>query len=436
MEMEDNQSGTNHETASTTPVDSPTPFPMEQEDNPTPPSSINAQSSNSQNSQTKKPPVNQSMVWDHFKKVEPLDSINPKATCNYCKKQIGCHHKNGTSGMLTHLHYNCQKSPLKKSKVPKNQTLLQMSFKKAIDGMSSKSKSPQLGFAKYDPDIIRREIVRYFIKCELPFKHVETEGFIEFVNVLEPRFKVPCRVTVQRDCMKLYMEEKVKLKTLLSGQRVCLTTDTWTSLQNLNYMCITAHFIDRDWILHKKIIKFCLVPNHKGDTIGKVLENSMVKWGIESIFTITVNNASSNDVAIEYMRRRLKDRDSTILGGEYLHMRCAAHILNLVVTEGLKELNDAITKIRNAVRYVRSSPARMARFKECVELERKFIQCKQMVCLDVPTRWNSTYLMLSIAEKYQRAFERMGDEDTQLVVPEFLDWENARIFVTFLKTFL
>jgi hypothetical protein len=229
--------------------------------------------------------------------------------------------------MMTHLKSNCPNSLLKKSKLPKNQTLLQMSFKKAIDGINSKSKSPQIEFVKYDPDIIRREIVRYFIKCELPFKHVETEGFKEFVNVLEPRFKVPHCVTVQKDCMQLYMEEKLKLMTLLSGQRVFLTINTWTSLQNLNYTCVTNRFRDLDWILHKKIIEFCLVPNHKGDTIGKVLENSMVAWGIEGIFTITVDNAFSNDVAIEYMRKRLKDENSNILGGEFLHMRCAAHIL-------------------------------------------------------------------------------------------------------------
>jgi hypothetical protein len=85
------------------------------------------------------------------------------------------------------------------------------------------------------------------------------------------------------------------------------------------------------------------------------------------------------------------------------------------------------------VRFVRASPAMMTKFKRCIE--QLDIQSKKVVCLDVLTRWNSTYLMLSIAEKYQRAFEVLGEEDSQLVVPTYIDWENARAFVKYLKTF-
>lgn len=102
------------------------------------------------------------------------------------------------------------------------------------------------------------------------------------------------------------------------------------------------------------------------------------------MFTITVDNASANDVGVKYMRKRMKNKSHTVLGGEFLHMRCAAHILNLVVHEGLKDLGDYVTNIRNAVRYVRSSPERMSKCKDCIE--RKKIKCKNMVCLDVPTR--------------------------------------------------
>ncbi|XP_062158842.1 zinc finger BED domain-containing protein RICESLEEPER 2-like [Alnus glutinosa] len=165
-----------------------------------------------------------------------------------------------------------------------------------------------------------------------------------------------------------------------------------------------------------------------------MIESALTQWGIDSVFTITVDNASANDVGIEYMRKRMKNKSDTVLGGDFLHMRCAAHILNLVVHEGLKDLGDCVTNIRNAVRYVRSSPERMSKFKECIEREK--IKCKNMVCLDVPTRWNSTYLMLTTAEKYQRAFDLLGeDEHNHFVVPQPIDWENARAFATFLQTF-
>jgi len=149
--------------------------------------------------------------------------------------------------MMTHLTSNCTDSPLKKSKLPKNQTLLQMSFKKLVEGDSG----DQMGFMKYDSNNIRNLIVRYFIKSELPFRHVESDGFRELINGIEPRFKVPCRITLQKNCLKLYEEEKLRLSAFLS-KRVCITTDTWTSLQNINYMCVTVSFIDSNWAMHKK----------------------------------------------------------------------------------------------------------------------------------------------------------------------------------------
>jgi hypothetical protein len=57
--------------------------------------------------------------------------------------------------------------------------------------------------------LIRGLIVWYLIESRFPFRHVETKGFKELMSGLEPRFNIPCHVTVQRDCIKLYMEEKL-----------------------------------------------------------------------------------------------------------------------------------------------------------------------------------------------------------------------------------
>ena len=60
-----------------------------------------------------------------------------------------------------------------------------------------------------EEDKLRDLIVPYLVESGFTSRHMETKGFKELVNGLEPRFKIPCHVTVQRDCIKLYMEEKL-----------------------------------------------------------------------------------------------------------------------------------------------------------------------------------------------------------------------------------
>jgi hypothetical protein len=108
---------------------------------------------------------------------------------------------------MNHLTFNCPTSPLinsEKSNVPKGQTLLQQSFKKVSE--SSSCNTNQLGFVKYDLIKIRKLVVQYFIMEELHFRHVESRGFRELMNGIEPRFNLPCRITLQKDCIKLYEE--------------------------------------------------------------------------------------------------------------------------------------------------------------------------------------------------------------------------------------
>lgn len=109
----------------------------------------------------------------------------------------------------------------------------------------------------------------------------------------------------------------------------------------------------------KKILNFYPITSHKGDDIGKTVETYLISWGIKKVFTVTVDNASSNDIVVAYLKRKLNAWGFSILNYKYLHMRCIAHIINLVVINGLKENIDPVKKIREVVRYVRQSPARL-----------------------------------------------------------------------------
>ncbi|KAH9724210.1 BED-type domain-containing protein [Citrus sinensis] len=132
---------------------------------------------------------------------------------------------------------------------------------------------------------------------------------------------------------------------------------------------------------------------------------------IERLFAITVDNASTNDVAVNYVTMQLpawRNDDAIVLAGQYIHVRCCAHILNLIVVSGLNELHASVAAIRNAVKYVRSSTTRLQAFKQCAQQ----VKCPNgTVVLDCPTSWNSTYLMLMTALKFQAAFDRMAEVD-------------------------
>lgn len=61
-----------------------------------------------------------------------------------------------------------------------------------------------------------------------------------------------------------------------------------------------------------------------------------------------------------------------------------------------------LKKVREAVRYTRNSPTRLRKFKELFNLDN--IKSKVASSLDVPTKWNSSYLMLKTLYIYMKRF--------------------------------
>ncbi|KAI5354992.1 hypothetical protein L3X38_007887 [Prunus dulcis] len=76
---------------------------------------------------------------------------------------------------------------------------------------------------------------------------------------------------------------------------------------------------------------------------------------------------------------------------------------------GIEEVKATIKCLRRSVKYVRSSSSRLQMFKKCA-LEES-VTCKKVVCLDVKTRWNSTYLMINAAMEFEKVFDRLLEHD-------------------------
>ena len=212
---------------------------------------------------------------------------------------------------------------------------------------------------KHDDDRITKDLVSLFIEAELPFRLVKHPALIRFTQSLNAKYVSPSRQKLSKLVVKFYMEEKNKLMTYFSKSTttVHLTTDTWTShCKRVNYMVLTAHYIDEKWKMHKRIINFRPINSHKGDDIGRKILECIAEWGITNVMTITVDNASSNDKALNFLAKKLPKMYDE---GRHFQIRCATHVLNLIVKDVLYECSNSFDSVRNSVSYIRLSKQRI-----------------------------------------------------------------------------
>ncbi|XP_019172939.1 PREDICTED: zinc finger BED domain-containing protein RICESLEEPER 2-like [Ipomoea nil] len=286
-----------------------------------------------------------SKVWEHFEKIYDSENKVIKGKCIYCAKFYQSESKKHDTTSLRNHMYACLKNP--HSKETRN-SLLTFTAVTTFDTQGgSEGVVGELGTWVFNQEAIRRALCGQF------------QGtFTKFT----------------------YLDERLNLKKLfrLNTQR---------------------------WKLNKKIISFVPISSHMGEHIAKALESCLIDWGIRDVFSVTVDNASSNDTAMGWVRFA----------------------------------DSSVKKVRDSVRWMRNSPARLKKFRDLAEL--LGVEAKSSLQLDVPTRWNSTYMMLSTVIQYKVVFDAyslnepsfaadMGDS-----VPSFLDWTSVECLVVLLKGF-
>jgi hypothetical protein len=202
-------------------------------------------------------------------------------------------------------------------------------------------------------------------------------------------------------------------------------------------MCLTAHYIDFDWKLQKRIIDFNeLAPPNSGEVISDGILECLIKWGIQDkIAIITLDNASNNDRATAILKLHLQGRGKLHFDGLFFHVRCCAHILNLIVQDGLSTIESCVWKIREGVKYLRKSPDRLLKFGEvAITLG---VHTRQSLCIDVKTHWNSTHRMLVSTIHYKFVFASYALRDPNFEwVPTDGEWKSAEKVSKILEAFL
>ena len=241
---------------------------------------------------------------------------------------------------------------------------------------------------------------------------------------MNQKYKFIGRKTIGKECVKVYESKKELLKkSLRDVEHINLTCDLWTSNQTLSYMALVAHYIDADWVMQCHVLNFIeLDPPHSGVVIAQAVMECLAEWKIEDkVISLTLDNASSNDVATKNLMAKFVARKVPGFLPNHFHVRCCAHIVNLVVNDGLQPLLPFINQLRETVKYMKKSTSRMYKFVEV----HKMLNMKMGagLCLDVSTRWISTYKMFDACTPYRAAFHEYADHDMNYKwEPSHADW--------------
>jgi len=236
-----------------------------------------------------------SSVWKEFEPIYQGNLI-VQAKCIHCLDIFAANRENGRSACRRHLEVCKERAKMN-----------QMVETLMTDSLSPDARA--LKNWKFDQEVSREAMVNFIVLQELPFSLVEHAPFQRFIATLNPWFTIVSRTTVVEDVIKSYENRRSALRETIrdSDSRVCFTADLWTSKQNLGYLCVTCHFINKDWKLQKRIISFNLVASpHDGLTMFTALLKCLKDWHLEhKVFSITLDNAKNNNKMVGYLRTNL-----------------------------------------------------------------------------------------------------------------------------------
>ncbi|CAH9137454.1 unnamed protein product [Cuscuta epithymum] len=274
------------------------------------------------------------LMKNNFDKWKDAQTGYWHATCKWCNKNYSLGTSGGYGSTARHL----------KAKHPVEYAKLGGGTGKQTQ-ISRFANSQPFGNFSYNDAQNLTGMANLIVEENLPYMFSESLALSYYAcGSLNPQFRGYSRKTVKKEIIKLYKAEKARLQIFFANfdGRVTIYSDIWEDdFHHLNYLGLTAHYIDEDWNMHKRVLAFReFNDRHTAEHIYILIERILIEYNlIDKVFAIGFDNATNNTVAIPRLRELC---GVNTLMGRFFHQRCACHVINLCVQDGLKALGDAM----------------------------------------------------------------------------------------------
>ena len=312
--------------------------------------------------------------------------------------------------------------------------------RRSVADMLLSSRVKQEWGAQVDMERLKEMWAIWVVAENLPFRIIESERFREWVSFLCPAVTTWSRYSLRRYLLHRWVARKEEVKKTLKAApgKISFTTDIWSARTQESYMCVTAHWITREWTHQSITLDFVELPgHHTGELIAQKFLQCLQEFKVHTrVGGITVDNASSNHAAIKILHK-----DETFNWNGYWRVHCFAHVLNLAVQDAVKHesLLPVLEKLRYLARWINKSPLRTGEFQQYI-ISNDVGDMKKLR-RDCPTRWGSTLAMIDRAIALKPAVLDMchkNSDDRDLIltkIPEPEEWRLLQQVQTFLQPF-
>uniref|UniRef100_J3MQW9 BED-type domain-containing protein n=1 Tax=Oryza brachyantha TaxID=4533 RepID=J3MQW9_ORYBR len=245
-------------------------------------------------------------------------------------------------------------------KTPQSQHILALP---ARDNMTSKEQNtsytyttPDISTRKFDQETSYQELTKLIVLHGYPLSIVEHDEMKRFAKSINPLFTMASSIDVEEYSTLLYQKEKADLKEKidLSSRRISLSASIWAphgAEPTVKYICLTAHFIDAEWNLQRKTIKFgvfsssptdlermilhkeaCVLDSASGpyNVIGEAIRDWNLDKKLFSLISVSEIRNHGDTVKLKDM---LIQRNSLPIRGELYNIACVDDVLNNIVSK-------------------------------------------------------------------------------------------------------
>lgn len=264
------------------------------------------------------------------------------------------------------------------------------------------------------------QILKLIVKEFYSFKLIENQEFVSFVNMLNSNYILPnYKFSSGELFLKTYQCKVQELKSALKEMKyIALTIDKWTSVDDENFIAVTAHYLNKD-LTQKSAFLDC-ISFHEDSSVSVpiFLQELVGNWRISDKIVAVVSE--NNPAIVEAIKEC-----------QWQHISCFAHTLNKIIVRCLANINVVLAKVRNIVDYFKRIPDAMA---ELQAFQNKLGITNAQLKKDTPSRWNSTFDMMTrfIKNKCILKSRLVKDISEELSLNDWLIIEHAvKLLVVF-----